>query len=118
MLDIPRLRKAREVAGEGFPLMVDSSAVLSFEDALKIGYELDELKYEWFEEPLPDRHILQLKKLAEAIRTPVLAAETVGLFELPHYMTEGAVDIVRGDAHHKGGITGLMKALGMCELLG
>lgn len=117
-LDIPRLRSAREVAGEGFPLMVDSSAVLSFEDALKIGYELDELKYEWFEEPLPDRHILQLKKLAQAIRTPVLAAETVGLFELPQYMTAGAADIVRGDVHHKGGITGLMKALGLCELLG
>jgi L-alanine-DL-glutamate epimerase-like enolase superfamily enzyme len=45
------LRKAREVAGNDFPLMLDSSAVLSFEDALKIGYELDELKYEWFEEP-------------------------------------------------------------------
>lgn len=117
-LDVPRLRKAREVAGADFPLMVDSSAVLSFADALKIGYELDELQYEWFEEPLPDRHLLQLKKLAQAIKTPVLAAETVGLFELPHYLTEGAVDIVRGDAHHKGGITGLMKALGMCELLG
>ncbi len=116
--DIPKLRKAREVAGDGFPLMLDSSAVLSFEDALKIGYVLDELNYEWFEEPFPDAHILQLKKLAEAIRTPVLAAETVGLFELPHYMTEGAIDIVRGDVHHKSGITGTMKALGMCEMMG
>lgn len=117
-LDIPRLRKAREVAGEGFPLMLDSSAVLSFEDALKIGYELDELQYEWFEEPFPDAHMLQLKKLSRAIRTPVLAAETVGMFELPQYMTEGAIDIVRGDVHHKSGITGAMKALGMCELMG
>jgi L-alanine-DL-glutamate epimerase-like enolase superfamily enzyme len=66
-LDIPRLRRAREAAGPDFPLMLDSSAVLSFEDALKIGYELDELGFEWFEEPLPDDHILQLKKLADAI---------------------------------------------------
>lgn len=117
-LDIPRLREARQAVGEGYPLMLDSSAVLSFEDALKIGYELDELKYEWFEEPFPDSHILQLKRLAESIKTPVLAAETVGLMDLPHYMTDGAVDIVRGDVHHKSGITGLMKALGMCELLG
>jgi len=117
-LDIPRLRKAREAAGEGYPLMVDSSAVLSFEDALKIGYELDELKYEWFEEPLPDHHILQLKRLSRSIKTPVLAAETVSLTELPHYLTTGAVDVIRGDVHHKGGITGIMKALGMCELTG
>ena len=117
-LDIPLLRKAREVAGAGFNLMLDSSAVLSFEDALKIGYELDELQYEWFEEPFPDRHILQLKKLADNIKTPVLAAETVGLMELPQYMIQGAVDIIRGDVHLKSGITGLMKALGMCELMG
>ncbi|WP_336514215.1 mandelate racemase/muconate lactonizing enzyme family protein [Pollutibacter soli] len=117
-IDIPKLKKAREVAGDDFPLMLDSSAVLSFEDALKIGYALDELKYEWFEEPFPDAHILQLKKLSQAVRTPVLAAETVGVFELPHYMTDGAIDIIRGDVHHKSGITGVMKAIAMCELMG
>jgi L-alanine-DL-glutamate epimerase-like enolase superfamily enzyme len=117
-IDIPKLQKAREIAGHDFPLMLDSSAILSFEDALKIGYELDELKYEWFEEPFPDSNIVQLKKLSQVIRTPVLAAETVGLFELPHYMIDGAIDIIRGDVHHKSGITGVMKALGMCELMG
>lgn len=116
--DIPKLRLAREVAGSSFPLMLDSSAVLSFEDALKIGYELDDLHYEWFEEPFPDAHILQLQKLSQAIRTPVLAGETVGLFELPNYMIQGAIDIVRGDVHHKSGITGVMKAIGMCEMMG
>ena len=118
LLDIPRLRKAREIAGDGFPLMVDSSAVLSFEDALKIGYELDDLHYEWFEEPFPDANLVQLKKLSQAIKTPVLAAETVGLFELPQYMSGGAVDIIRGDVHHKSGITGAMKAIAMCEMMG
>ncbi|HVZ97014.1 MAG TPA: enolase C-terminal domain-like protein [Chitinophagaceae bacterium] len=117
-VDIPKLRKARQTAGDNFPLMLDSSAVLSFQDALKIGYELDELKFEWFEEPFPDAHIVQLKKLSDAIRTPVLAAETVGIFELPHYMAEGAIDIIRGDVHHKSGITGVMKVLGMCEMMG
>ncbi|MDR1010886.1 MAG: mandelate racemase/muconate lactonizing enzyme family protein [Opitutaceae bacterium] len=116
--DIPRLERARAVAGAGYPLMVDSSATLTFEDALKMGRALDDLEYEWFEEPFPDAHVMQLKKLADAIRTPVLAAETVSLFDLPQYMTGGAVDMVRGDVHHKGGITGLMKALGMCEMMG
>ncbi len=115
---LPRIRKARTLTGDGFPLMLDCNASLSFEDALKIGCELDELQYEWFEEPIPDAHIVQLKKLSQAIRTPVLAAETVGLFELPHYMSDGVIDIVRGDVHHKSGITGVMKALGMCEMMG
>lgn len=117
-LDIPRLRRARELAGPEFPLMVDSSAVLTFEEALRIGRELDELRYEWFEEPFPDDHLVLLRKLATEIHTPVLAAETVSLTELPHYMIDGAIDMIRGDVHHKGGITGLMKAVGMCELMG
>jgi L-alanine-DL-glutamate epimerase-like enolase superfamily enzyme len=117
-LDIPRLRRARQTVGADYPLMLDSSAVLSFEDALKIGVVLDELQFEWFEEPFPDDHLVQLRKLAASIRTPVLAAETVSLTELPHFMVDGAIDMIRGDVHHKGGITGLMKALGMCELMG
>ena len=108
--DLPRLRRARQAVGPDYPLMLDSSAVLSFEDALKIGYELDELHYEWFEEPFLDGPLL-LKKLSDAIRTPVLAAETVSLTELPNYLINGAIDIARGDVHHKGGITGIMKAL-------
>lgn len=116
--ELPKIRKARELVGEEFPMMLDCNASLSFEDALKTGFELDDLKYEWFEEPVPDAYIIQLKKLSDAIRTPVLAAETVGLFELPHYMSCGAIDIIRGDVHHKSGITGVMKALGMCEMMG
>lgn len=116
--DLPRLRKAREVAGPGFPLMVDCAGVYSFEEALKVGFALDELGYEWFEEPLPDAHIDRLKSLSDAIRTPVLAAETVGLLEMPAYVLHRAVDMVRADVHHKGGITGLLKAIGFCELTG
>lgn len=116
--DILRLERARMAAGSQFPLMLDSSATLTFEDALKIGRVLDDLEYEWFEEPFPDAHVLQLKKLAEELRTPVIAAETVSLFELPHYLVDGAIDLARGDVHHKGGVTGLVKALAFCELLG
>jgi len=116
--DIPSLIAAREAVGPNFYLMLDSSAVLTFEEALKIGYVLDDLKYEWFEEPVPDSQIIQLRKLAQALRTPILAAETVGLMELPHYMIDGAIDIIRADVHHKGGITGMIKALGMCEMMG
>lgn len=115
---LPKVRKAREVAGEDFSLMLDCNATMGFDEALKMGYALDDLKYEWFEEPIPDANIVLLKKLSAAIRTPILAAETVGLFELPQYMNEGVIDIVRGDVHHKSGITGVLKALGMCEMMG
>lgn len=116
--NIERLTHARNTAGADFSLMLDASAQLSFVEAIEIGTLLDDLHYEWFEEPLMDRHILQLKKLCERVKTPVLAGETVSLFEMPQFLTEGAVDVMRADTHIKRGITGLMKALAICELMG
>lgn len=116
--DIEKLRLAREVAGPDYPLMLDCCAELSFAEALKVGRVLDELGYEWFEEPIPDAHLEQLKQLRAAIRTPVLAGETVALFEMPNFILSGAADMLRGDVHHKGGVTGLMKAMGLCETMG
>lgn len=114
----PRLVAARATAPNHFPLMLDTSGELTYVEALEIGRVLDGLNFAWFEEPIPDRNIEQLRRLAHQIFTPVLAAETVRLHELPEYLTTGATDIGRGDVHLKAGITGLMKAIGMCDLLG
>ena len=43
--DLPRLRAAREAAGPDFTLMVDSSGVYSFTEALQVGHALDEMHY-------------------------------------------------------------------------
>lgn len=114
--DLPRLRAAREAVGQDFRLMVDSSGVYSFTEALEVGHALDEMHYHWFEEPVPDWQIDILRRLAAELRTPILAAETNTAHDLPRYLD--AVDMVRGDAYIKGGITGLRKSLALCELFG
>jgi len=116
--DIPRMRAARAEAGDGYPLMVDCSGRLTLVEALQLGRALDELGFKWLEEPIPDRHIYQLKKLADELELPILAAETVSLQELPPYVIEGAIDMARADVRIKGGITGLVKAIHFCELMG
>jgi L-alanine-DL-glutamate epimerase-like enolase superfamily enzyme len=116
--DIPRFRAAREAVGPAFPLFQDAAGFYSWTEALGAGYVLDELNYRWFEEPLPDRQVFQLKRLTEEIRTPVLAGETSRLHELPELMRVGAADIVRGDVLIKAGITGLRKAAAAAELFG
>lgn len=115
-LDLPRLRAAREAAGPDFLLMVDSSGVYNFTEALEVGHVLDELRYHWFEEPIPDTQLDLLGRLAQELHTPIIAAETTTLHSLPSYLDK--VDMVRGDAYIKGGITGLRKALALCELHG
>ena len=117
-LDIPRLRAAREAVGPDFPLMVDSSGVYTYTEAITVGKVLDELNYRWFEEPVYDAQIDVLRRLSQQLRTPILAGETNTVHELPEYIRDGAVDMVRGDAYIKGGVTGLRKALAACELFG
>lgn len=116
--DIPRFRAAREAVGPDFPLFQDAAGFYSWTEALGAGYVLDELGYRWFEEPLPDRQIVQIKRLAEEIRTPVLTNETSRLHELPEVLRIGAGDLVRGDVLIKAGITGLRKAAAAAELFG
>ena len=116
--DIPRLRAAREAVGAGFPLMHDAVAGYDYLQALRVGRALEELEYSWFEEPVSDRQAGLLRRLTRELSIPVLGLESVGLDELAEYLRRDAVDMVRGDVHIKAGITGLRKAMAICELFG
>ncbi len=116
--DIPRLRAAREAVGDSFPLMFDAVAGYDFEQAMIVGRELDRLNYKWFEEPIPDRQYRQLRRLARAINTPILTAETLRLQEMPEAIRQGVGDSYRGDVYIKAGVTGMRQLIAMCELSG
>jgi L-alanine-DL-glutamate epimerase-like enolase superfamily enzyme len=116
--DIPRFQAAREAVGPDFPLMQDAAGQYSFTQALAAGRELGRLNYYWFEEPIPDRNTLQLKRLTHDLDVPILAGETLRVHELAEQMAAGVFDIARGDVHLKEGITGMRKAIGMADLLG
>jgi L-alanine-DL-glutamate epimerase-like enolase superfamily enzyme len=98
--------------------MQDAAGMYTYAEALAAGQVLGELGYEWFEEPIPDRNVQQLKRLSDQLAVPILAGETVRVHELAEQMRVGAFDIARGDVHLKEGITGLHKAVGMADLLG
>ncbi len=116
--DIPRLRAAREAVGADFRLMQDPNSGYSLPDALTVGRALDEMQYHWYEEPLPEARVDHYRRLVSALRTPVLAAETVPLAGLPEFLTGHAMTMARGDVLIKGGVTGLHKAMAACELFG
>lgn len=116
--DIPRFRAARDAVGPDFPLMQDAAGMYSYADALAAGKVLGDLGYAWFEEPIPDRNLLQLQRLTDQLDVPILAGETSRVHELAEAMRLGAFDIARGDVLMKEGITGLRKAAAMADLLG
>jgi L-alanine-DL-glutamate epimerase-like enolase superfamily enzyme len=116
--DIPRFHAAREGAGPDFPLMEDAGGAYTYVEAIRAGRELERLDFTWFEEPIPDRQLDQLRRLTDQLDIPILATETLLLHELPEHLRHGAADIVRGDVLIKDGITGLRKACVAAELFG
>ena len=116
--DIPRLRAVREAVGGSFRIMQDPNSSYRLHEALEVGRVLDELEYYWYEEPLPETQIENYRHLVSTLKTPILAAETVRLTELPNFLTRRAMTMARGDVLIKGGITGLRKAMAACELFG
>jgi L-alanine-DL-glutamate epimerase-like enolase superfamily enzyme len=117
-LDVAGMHAARAAVGPEFPLMQDLSGAYEFDEALRLGRVLDELGFHWFEEPIPDRQSAALRRLSDALRTPVLAGETVRLDELIEQVDGRCYDVARGDVYLKNGITGLMRALRHCERRG
>ena len=116
-------RLCREAIGDDphFKLMADPvTSHTYYEEALRMGRELEKLDYHWFEEPLYDVDFNSLRKLTRDLDIPICGAEVlVG----SHYSTaeciaSGVVDIVRSDVSWKGGVTAVMKTAHLAESFG
>lgn len=118
--DLASCRAVREAVGDEMVLMSDPVAAYNHQEALRMGRELEMLKYHWFEEPLIDMDIEGYAELSRALEIPVVGVEWAhgglwGVYSVPQYLVRRAVDIVRSDVSWKGGITGLLKTFHLCE---
>jgi L-alanine-DL-glutamate epimerase-like enolase superfamily enzyme len=119
-LDIECYRAVREAVGENFTLMADPVISYTYEQALRVGRELEKLNYRWLEEPLLDVNFNGLRKLREKLDIPICGTEVLagGHYSTAHYIHEGLADIVRTDVSWRGGITSVIKTAHMAESFG
>jgi L-alanine-DL-glutamate epimerase-like enolase superfamily enzyme len=118
--DLAAYRACREAVGPDFKLMADPVAAYSYEQALRIGRELEKLNYYWLEEPLFDVNFHGLRKLTAKLDIPICGTEVLAG---SHYSTAeciatGVVDMVRTDVSWKGGVTPVMKTAHLAEAFG
>jgi len=116
-LHIPICKAVREAVGNEYPLMFDASMVYTYEVALKVGLALQDLGYEWYEDPLPVDDLFNYPKLCAELRIPVMATEYAfgGFHGFTPWILERATDALRGDVAIKGGITPIIKAAHLAE---
>ena len=104
-------REFRKTFGDSIGLMHDAALVdYTFDEAVQVGKELEELDFIWLEEPLPDRHHQDYVDLCEQLKIPIAGAET--LMNEPEisklWLKSGAIDILRVNGRH--GTTPILNA--------
>nr|WP_240162892.1 mandelate racemase/muconate lactonizing enzyme family protein [Paraburkholderia sp. Cy-641] len=116
--DIEKVRAVRRLVGDSFPLAFDANNGFSYGGAVRLGRVLEELNYQWFEEPLQHYHVRELGALAQKLDITVSAGEqtytTAGIADL----INAGVRMVQPDIVKMGGITGLMRCAALCEAHG
>lgn len=121
--DIETVLAVAKAVGDRMDLMLDpASEYETYADALRVGKALDEAGYFWYEDPLADtgKSLHLARKLVGELHTPILGHEHVrtGPFGRGDHIAEGALDMVRADAHLDGGITSVMKIAHLAEAFG
>lgn len=118
--DIELCRGLRSSLEPRVKLMLDVGGTYDRPEALKVGRVVEDLGFEWYEEPLPHYDMQGYKELSRDLDIPVIGAETVpgGVYSTALYLRANAMDMVLCDTYWRGGITGMFKTAHLCEAMG
>jgi L-alanine-DL-glutamate epimerase-like enolase superfamily enzyme len=105
--DIAKARAVRQLVGNDLPLAFDANNTYSIQGAIRVGRALEELGYEWFEEPMQHYHTRSFEKVAGALDIAIAAGEQEYTLQGIARLIEAGVAIVQPDIVKTGGFTGL-----------
>jgi L-alanine-DL-glutamate epimerase-like enolase superfamily enzyme len=115
--DIEIIREVKKQVADRLVLMLDSMWSYQYEDALRVGLEVQDLGYFWYEDPLAEDDLYAYVKLKQQLHIPILATEYApgGPYGMAEWVRQQATDMLRGDVALKGGITPLVKIAHLAE---
>lgn len=114
--DLEVCRAVKDAVGDVMDLMHDPVNTYDYLDALRVGRELEEMGFLWYEAPIADDDILGYASLSRALDIPVMGGEhRHRLSEYPPYLIADAVDALRCVGDGIGGLTAMRKLGALCE---
>ena len=119
-LDLEIIRAVYAELGNSMPLMFDPGWQYNLEEAIKVGKVLDELKFTWFEDPLPEYYdgdalMKDWITLRKTVKTPIMGPqEFLGYKARIRWLEAGAADWARMDVCY-GGFTPCLEMIRYCE---
>ena len=106
------VRAARETAGEGFPLMLDTNCPWTAEEARRMAARLAPYDLHWLEEPIfPPDDAVALARLRRETGVPLASGENAcTAVQFRDLLAAGAVDYVQPSVTKVGGVTEFVQA--------
>lgn len=119
--DMAIYQAVREAVGPDFACMADNGGTYTFDEALRVGRLLDDLKYAWYESPMPETEAWRERyvSLAGQLKTPLCAPEALAESYPARiaWVNSKACDIARIDIR-LGGLTPCIELAAACESAG
>ncbi|MEZ4617970.1 MAG: enolase C-terminal domain-like protein [Caldilineaceae bacterium] len=118
--DIEACYAVREAVGDDMVLSFDPwGTYRTYEEAYKVGRELEKLNFYWFEHPMPEYRVTSYEKLTRELEIPILSPEIAAgsFYTRADWIHRGASDMTRIDVL-RGGVTGVRKMQAICEAFG
>jgi galactonate dehydratase len=111
-----RVAAVREAVGPNVEILVEVHAKFNPYTAIHLGQRLEKYRPFWFEEPVSQENIAEMKQVRDRINIPIATGERLYLkfpfYELVH---AEAADILQPDMCNAGGITELKKIAAIAE---
>jgi L-alanine-DL-glutamate epimerase-like enolase superfamily enzyme len=111
--DIAKAKAVRRLVGPDYPLAFDANNGYSVGGAIRVGRQLEELGYIWFEEPVQHYHVKAMGEVARALDITVSAGEQTYTLQALADLIDAGVRMVQPDIVKMGGITGLMQCMAL-----
>lgn len=112
--DVVRVRAARKAIGPEAELFVDANGAYTRRMAIEQAHRFAEYRVSYFEEPVPQRRLDDLKAIRAAAPMAIAAGEySYTREDTRDLLASDAVDVVQADATRCLGVTGWMEAASM-----
>jgi L-alanine-DL-glutamate epimerase-like enolase superfamily enzyme len=113
------LKRAREKLGDRISLRADANGSYDAANGIRLGRVLEDLGYDFFEEPCPFEELSETQAVAAALKIPVAFGEqNYSLWQFDWMLRNGVMKIVQPDINYNGGLIRAKRVARLAERLG
>ncbi len=113
------LKRARERLGDQIILRADANGSYDAANGIRIGRLMEDLGYDFFEEPCPFEELSETQAVAAALKIPVAFGEqNYSLWQFDWMMRHGVMKIVQPDINYNGGLIRAKRVARLAAKLG